>query len=172
MMFTVVLFFTALFTFIAKVPFVPTSQRVVDQMLEAADLSGNEVVYDLGAGDGRFLISAKRRFPGVTAIGFEMVPLVWFLGKMRVLFSGQKVQYRFGNALKHEIRDANCVFLYLITSLMPIFAAKFDRELRPGTVVVSNSFPFPGRNPIKKFQVKGIVGKTSVYVYRWEPKKV
>lgn len=149
------------------VPFIPTPHVVVEEMLTLAALTGKETVYDLGAGDARLLIAAKRRFPGIRAIGVELVPTVWLLGKLRILFSREEVVLRFNNALTENVSDADCIFLYLIPSLMQKLEAKFDRELRPGTTVISYAFPFPGRTPVKEKLVPWLTGKRNVRVYQW-----
>ncbi len=167
-LFVFVLVLTFVFTIWARVPFVPTPRKTAQTMLEAAHLNGNETVYDLGAGDGRLLIMAKRAYPGIRAIGFEIVPVVWLLGCMRVLLSGKKVDIRWGNALKANIGDADCIFLYLISGLMPKFEEKFVRELKPGARVISHAFPLPNRTPVNKIEVPGLMGgKSKVYVYEW-----
>ena len=167
-LFIIVLVFTVVATIWARVPFVPTPKKTAKVMLDAAELQGNETVYDLGAGDGRLLIRAKREYPGITAIGYEIVPVVWFLGRMRALFSRTGVQMKFGNAFKVNVSDADCIFLYLITSLMPKLRDKFDRELKPGTRVISHTFSFKGLEPVSTIDVPGLLGgKSKVYVYEW-----
>jgi len=169
--FTILLIFalvvTAIYTIWARVPFVPTPKKTVNAMLDIAKLKGDEVVYDLGAGDGSLLIRAKRRHPGIRAIGYELVPFVWFLGILRKFFSRSKIELKWGNALKANVSDADCIFLYLITSVMPKFKAKFDRELKPGTKVISHVFHIPGKEPIGKYNVSGLLGKGVVYYYEW-----
>ena len=151
-----------------RVPFVPTSHRTAQTMLNLAALRPGETLYDLGAGDARLLIYAKRQIPTIRAIGYEIVPAVWLLGKIRILLSRQDVQLRFCNALKADLRDADCIVLYLITDVMPKFAAKFQRELKPGTRVISHAFPLPGYTPMETVAVPGLCGgKSRVYVYKW-----
>lgn len=162
-----VLVTTAVFTLWAKVPFVPTPRRTGEAMLKAADLKGDETIYDLGAGDGRLLIRAKRAHPGIKAVGYEIVPFVWFLGRLRVLFSREDVTLQWGNALTKDIRDADCVFVYLITELMPLFEKKFNEELKPGTKVISHAFKFPEREPKQKLVVPEWIGRKRIYVYEW-----
>ncbi|MFH0770957.1 MAG: hypothetical protein V1926_06330 [Candidatus Peregrinibacteria bacterium] len=149
------------------VPYVPTSWKTARAMVEAAGLKGTETVYDLGAGDGRILITAKRLHPSIRAIGVELVPVVWLLGKVFVWWYGHPVSLRLGNALSQDLRDADCIFVYLITDVMPRFQKKFDAELRKGTTVVSHAFRFPGHTPEREFSVQGIFGPTRVLVYRW-----
>ncbi|MBU0767391.1 SAM-dependent methyltransferase [Patescibacteria group bacterium] len=164
----IVLVATVIGTIWVRVPFVPTSKKTSKVMLDAADLKGDETVFDLGAGDGRLLIRAKRAYPRIKAIGYEIVPVVWFLGFIRALFSRTGVQMKFGNAFKADVSDADCIFLYLITSLMPILKEKFDRELKPGTRVISHTFSFKDVKPVRTIDVPGLLGgRSKVYVYEW-----
>ncbi|TSC59785.1 MAG: SAM-dependent methyltransferase [Candidatus Peregrinibacteria bacterium Greene0416_62] len=158
-------------TFIAHlwvpVVYVPTPHAVVKEMVELADLKPGDRVYDLGAGDARLLIAAKRKEPGITAIGCELIPTVWAFGQFCIWKSGQKVTLRFQNILRCDLRDADCVFLYLIPSLMEKLKEKFDQELRPGTRVVAYVFKIPGKEPEKEVKVPWMGGERAVRVYRW-----
>lgn len=152
---------------ILGVPYVPTPQHVAQAMVELAPLRGDEVVFDLGAGDGRILRTAKRMFPGITAIGYEIVPAVWFFGLLWCALTRSGVCLKRGNALRADIHRADVVFFYMFPSVMAKFAEKFDRELRPGTIVVSHAFLFPNRNPIKECSVPSWRGEAKLFLYRW-----
>ena len=158
-------------TFIAHlwvpVVYVPTPHAVVKEMVELAYLKPGDRVYDLGAGDARLLIAAKRKEPGIEAIGCELIPTVWALGKMNILQSRQKVTLRFQNILHCDLQDADCVFLYLIPSLMEKLKEKFDQELRPGTRVVAYVFKIPGKQPEHEVKVPWMGSERAVRVYKW-----
>jgi hypothetical protein len=158
-------------TFIAHlwvpVVYVPTPHVVVKEMVKLANVKPNDHVFDLGAGDARLLIAAKRKEPGILAIGCELIPTVWALGKLNILWSRQQVTFKFQNILRCDLRDADCVFLYLIPSLMEKLKEKFDRELRPGTRVVAYVFRIPGKEPEKEVTVPWMGGLRAVRLYRW-----
>ncbi|HCI04210.1 MAG: methyltransferase [Candidatus Peribacteraceae bacterium] len=159
---------TVIGTIWAKVPFVPTPKKTNLAMIEAAELKGNEVVYDLGSGDGRMLIRAKKKYPGIRATGYEIVPMVWFLGRIRKIFLRSDVDLRFGDAFKADISDADCIFLYMTTNLMVKLGKKFDKELKPGTKVISHAFQFWDKTPIKEVEVPAYFGCVDkIYVYEW-----
>lgn len=164
---TVIIVVTAVAHIWADVPFVPTPKCVREDMLMMAALRGGEKVYDLGAGDARLLIAAKRVCPSITAFGVEVVPTIWMLGKVRIVLSGQKIKLFLRNILSQDVSDADCIFLYLIPSLMRKLESKFDAELRPGTRVVSYAFPFPTKKPVQEKFVKGLAGKTALRLYEW-----
>ncbi len=161
--FVAVLAVTLLQHLFLTVPFIPTPQAVVHAMVDAAALQGHETVYDLGAGDARLLITAKRRYPGIRARGCELVWLVWVLGKLRIAFAGQAVTLTRESVYAMDVADADVVFLYLFPSMMGKLAERFDRRLRPGTVVLSHAFRFPGRTEERVV----LVGAKKLYIYRW-----
>jgi len=150
---------------IIGVPYVPTSWRVAAEMVRAASLRGDEVVYDLGAGDGRLLIAAKRRHPGIKACGWEIVPTVLWLGKLQIWLRKADVSLRLGNALTQDMRDADVIFLYLMPHVLAKLESKFDAELRPGTKVISNTFRFPSKQATQEVVLSG--GRKKILVYEW-----
>ncbi len=149
------------------VPAVPSPSAIARAMVEAAEMKGTETVMDLGAGDGRILIEAKRRFPGITAIGYELVPTIWWLGSLRVWWSGQHIDWRCADAMDADVRQANIIFLYVTPEMMQRLEEKFDRELRMGTKVVSHVFTFKNHIPIAKVPVPWKGGEKMVRVYEW-----
>jgi len=153
---------------ILGVPYIPTSKKACIGMLELADIKGNETVYDLGAGDARLLIEAKKRYPGIRAIGCEIVPTIWILGMFRILFSGQRVSLRMRNAFHERLQGADVVLLYLFPHLLQSLSSKFDQELKPGTRVVSLAFKIPGKTPVSQRTLSQLGSKNvQAFLYRW-----
>lgn len=163
----VVFVFTVCHHALIGVPYVPTPRHVAQMMVELASLRGDEVVFDLGAGDGRVLRTAKRMFPNTTAIGYEIVPTVWFFGALWCLLTRSGVHLKCGDAFKADIRKADVIFLYMFPSVMEKMAAKFQRELRPGTIIVSHTFRLHGRNPLEERRVPLWRGDAKLFLYRW-----
>ncbi|PIQ76791.1 hypothetical protein COU78_04340 [Candidatus Peregrinibacteria bacterium CG10_big_fil_rev_8_21_14_0_10_49_24] len=149
------------------VPFIPTPMKVAKDMLEFAKLKGDETLYDLGAGDARLLIVAKRAYPNISAIGVEIVPTVWALGKLRILCSRQDVTLRMRNILSVNVSDADCIFLYLIPNMMKKLEDKFQKELKPGTKIVSYAFSLPNKTPVKEMSVPWLTGERKLRMYEW-----
>ena len=162
-LFVLVLAVTVIAHLFVPVVYVPTPRRIVERMVDAAKLRSGEVVYDLGAGDGRLLIAAKKRCPGVHARGWELVPTIWLFGRICAWWSKVDVDLRCGNAFTKDVSDANVIFLYLFPDVMESLVWKFDRELKSGTRVISHTFRFPKREPIEVIECE----KKKVYVYRW-----
>ena len=150
-----------------KAPYVPTPLSVAQKMVKIEDLKGTEVVYDLGAGDGRLLIEALHIHPELKAYGSELSPLVCFWGKMKIMLSGTKADLRMKNLFEEDLRNADCIFLYLMPGIMEKLLKKFDEELRPGTKIVSYAFTLRGLTPSKTEEVPWIQGKKEILLYEW-----
>lgn len=163
----VMIVITALGHLWVATPFVPTATKVAEAMIDCAEFKGNETVYDLGAGDGKILIHAKRRFPGVTAKGYEIALGVWLFGLIRIFLSRTGVKLFWRDALKQNLHDADVIFLYLMPHMMRRCAEKFDRELMPGTKVISHAFRFHDRKTVAQHLIP--VGRSTkkVFVYEW-----
>jgi len=135
-----------LFTIIALVsgaPFVPSSDDVTQTMVDLATIKPGMKIYDLGSGDGRVLLAAAAQ--GATAVGAEINPFVALGSLIRILSSSHRAQVRvlWKNLWNVDVSDADVVFVYLLPWHMEKLKAKLKKELRKGTLVVSNSFIFP-----------------------------
>src|SRR5688572_269069 len=115
------------------VPFVPTPENVVAQMLELAKVGPKDVVYDLGCGDGRIVIAAARRF-GARGVGIDIDPQRIQESRANAYNAGvsTRVQFREGDLFKTDIRAASVVTLYLLPSLNLRLRPKLLEELKPG----------------------------------------
>lgn len=144
--------------------FVPTSRRRVDAALEALALQPEQLLVDLGCGDGRVLRTAARRY-GVRAVGYELNPLAltkaWLLNLTR-----RGVSVRRRNFWKIDLSDADAIFCYLFPDLMPDLAVKLQQDLRPGTPVVSCNFELPGWTAEHILHPPGALHNDPIYVYR------
>ncbi len=128
-------------------PFVPSARKRHKTMLKLADLSDDDVVYDLGCGDGRLVFSASK-FAG-KACGYDLsIPLVIY-GKIVSLFH-PRAQIRFGNIWKQDYQDATVIFCYLMPKAMVQFHKEIWPNLKPGTRVISNAFPIHELRPDQK----------------------
>ena len=123
------------------VHFVPTPMRVVDQMLSVARVGRNDVLYDLGSGDGRIVITAAKRH-GARAIGIDIDPRRISESRHNADTAGVtgRVEFREADLFETDLRDATVVTLYLLRQLNVRLRPKLLEELRPGTRVVSHAF--------------------------------
>ena len=123
------------------VVYVPTPQPVVEAMLELARVRPTDVVYDLGSGDGRIVITAARKY-GARGVGVEMDPLLIKKARENAAAAGVTGRVRFvsGDLFATDLRPASVVTLYLLQSINERLRPKLVRELRPGARVVSHVF--------------------------------
>jgi len=121
--------------------FVPTPDEVVEAMLRLADVGANDLVYDLGSGDGRIPITAARRF-GARGVGIELDPELVAQATRSAQQAGVADRVRFveGDIFESDISPATVVTLYLLTSINERLRPKLQKELRPGTRIVSHQF--------------------------------
>ena len=158
---------TAVGFFILRVPFVPTPRHIASAMIGMIEWKGNERVIDLGAGDGRLLEAVKKQYPSVTAIGCEIVPTVWLLGRVRAMLKRSGVQLHLRSLFHEDVSKADVVFLYLFPGVIEKLSEKFDRELKPGTMVVCQTFGLRNKKPEKEMRVPRFGSEVSVFLYRF-----
>lgn len=133
--------------FLGAAPWVPTPRAAAAEMLKLAKLKKGEKVYDLGCGDGRLVFEAGRM--GARATGLELMPVMFGIAWLRNLLAGSPARIRFANFWRTNLADADIVVAYLLTDSMTRLQRKFERELRPGTRVVSYAFEIRGWKPVK-----------------------
>ncbi len=140
----------------ANVSFLPTPAAVVEGMLDLAGLGPGDVLYDLGAGDGRIAIAAARRF-GIRAVGIEINPRMVELARANVRRAGVErlVEIRQGDALEVDLREASVVTLFLFRELNLELRPRLQRQLRPGARIVSHRFDMGDWTPDAQITVNG-----------------
>ncbi|MGH7312238.1 MAG: SAM-dependent methyltransferase [Candidatus Rokuibacteriota bacterium] len=140
------------------VQYVPTPQSVVDEMLKLTKVGKNDVVYDLGSGDGRILITAARKY-GARGVGYDIDPDRVREATENAAKAGVDKRVRFiqGDLFEANLREATVVTLYLLQSLNVKLRPKLFAELRPGTRIVSHDFDMGDWKPdqVVKLQVNG-----------------
>ena len=121
--------------------FVPTPQEVVDAMLKLAKVGPNDVVYDLGSGDGRIPITAAKTY-GARGVGIDIDPqrIREATENLKTAGVGDKVRFLNQDLFTTNISDATVVTLYLLQSMNERLRPKLVRELKPGSRVVSHVF--------------------------------
>jgi precorrin-6B methylase 2 len=134
--------------------YVPTPQEVVDAMLDLAGVTANDVVYDLGSGDGRIPITAARKY-GARGVGIELQPKLIAEANKNAAAAGvaDKVRFIEGDIFQANISEATVVTLYLLTSINERLQPKLMRELEPGTRIVSHQFRMGTWEPEKTIAV-------------------
>ena len=122
-------------------PYVPTPRHVVLKMLALAEVSSDDVVYDLGSGDGRILIIAAQEF-GARGVGIEIDPTLVQEARRKARRAGvaDRVEFRQGDLFDADLSPATVVTLYLWPDMNNRLRPKLQRELNAGDRVVSHSF--------------------------------
>ena len=149
------------------VPYVPSPLPVVRKMLEIARVGPEDIVYDLGCGDGRVLITAVKEFKAKRAVGIERREDLIKEAKKRVVAEGlsEKIEIISGDMFEVPIKDATVVTLFLLPSVNDLLKPKLLRELRKGTRVVSHEFKISGWRPVAEIEVKEGYVKHMLYLY-------
>lgn len=148
------------------VPYVPTPESIIRKILQLANVTSDDVVYDLGCGDGRVVITAAKYF-GAKAKGIEIRRDLVEEARQRVAKEGlqDKVEIIEGDIRSTPIHDATVVYMYLLTSVNEKLKTKLQSELKPGTRVISLDFEIPGWNPVKRVHIWDGYRYRSVYFY-------
>ena len=138
-------------------PWIPTRMKKVREMLSLAEIEPGEVVYDLGCGDGRIIVSAARKFQA-KAVGIEINLILFFWCQILTTVLGlrKKVKLIYGNFFKVDLSNADLVICYLLQDTNDKLEEKLMNELRPSAKVLSNSFLFHNLRVINEDSEKGI----------------
>ena len=140
-----------------EVPFVPTPEDAVEGMLKLAEVKPGDVVYDLGSGDGRIVISAVQNHGAARAVGVDINPVRIQEANDNAQRAGvqDKVEFRQGDLFDADIGDATVVTLYLLPSVNERLKPKLLSELKPGTRIVSHGFDMGDWKPEKTIDEGG-----------------
>ena len=143
--------------FVGGAEWAPASMKIVRKMLRMAKVSRKDIVYDLGCGDGRFVLTALREFNAKSAVGIEIDPLRCFFSKIRTRkFKNAKI--KFGSFVKKDLNEATVITCFLRQKTNDSLREKLS-QLKPGTKIVSYIWKFSGWKPVKADK------KNKVYMY-------
>jgi SAM-dependent methyltransferase len=123
------------------VPYVPTPEKVIAEMLRLADVGKDDVIYDLGCGDGRIVICAVKEL-GCRGVGIDISPQRIEESRENAIKAGvaKRVEFILMDLFEADINQSTVVTLYLLSSVNLKLRPKLFRELKPGTRVVSHDF--------------------------------
>lgn len=126
-------------------PFVPTPMIVVEKMLEMAGVDKNDIVFDLGCGDGRIVITAAKKH-GAHGVGIDFDPRRIEESNAGAREAGVEhlVEFRLEDAMKADISKATVLTLYLLTKSNELLRPVLEKKLKSGVYVVSHNYSIPG----------------------------
>lgn len=146
----------------AQVPYIQTPDHVVMEMLKLANVGENDVVYDLGSGDGRIVVAAAKHF-GARGVGIDLDPerVADGIAKARTHSVDDRVRFIQGDLFEADLSEATVVTLYLVPRINMKLRPKLLRELQPGARIVSHNFDMGDWKPDRVVRV----GRSKLYYW-------
>lgn len=147
----IVFVFFGLLTDFLGAPFVPTSSKMIHDILEKANLKKGQTFIELGSGDGRVVRFAVKHY-GVSGIGIEFHPLlVWYSNFVSKITGLKNITFKRQNFFSTDLSKANVLFLFLLPKALRKLRPKILKECKKGTLVISHGFKIEDWN---KYLVK------------------
>ena len=139
-----------------SIPYVPSPMYVVHKMIEVAEIKKGDILYDMGSGDGRIVIEAAKKF-GIRGVGIDLNPELVAKAKANALEEGVSdlVEFRAQDAFTVDMSPATVLTLYMLPEFNAKLRPIMDRQLKPGTRVVSHDYPVEGWVPTRQESVPG-----------------
>ena len=152
-----------------RIVYVPSEQVVVEKMLQMAKVKKDDIVFDLGCGDGRIVVTAAKKY-GSKGVGVDIDPArikdsLVTMEKAKV--TKDLVDIRQGDALKvKDLENATVIMLYMLPEFMEKLEPQMKTRLKPGTRIVAHDYPFPNMEPdeVVEFDTGGSRPK---FLYMW-----
>ncbi|MEM6780342.1 MAG: methyltransferase domain-containing protein [Pseudomonadota bacterium] len=124
-------------------------------------------IYEMGSGWGPLAVDAAKAFPDAKVIGLEFSPVpVWFSRIRAFIFGHRNLTFKRADFFEEDLRDADVILLYMLESILVKLKPKFEEELKPGTLIISNTFKIEGWEPVAVEEVMKKLIKLNVYIYR------
>jgi len=154
--------------FLGNAPYVPSSKKLINKILQAVDFKENYLVYELGCGNAKFLRKLVKQ-KKVQAIGYEYFILPFLMAKLLTFLNRNKIKIFCQDFFKVDLSRADYIFCFLINQEMLRLETKLAKELKPGALVISNAFQFKNWQPEKIIildQNKKTGLNNKIYIYR------
>ncbi len=148
-------------------PYVPTPQAVVDRMLELAEVNSSDVVYDLGCGDGRIVITAAKKY-GAQGVGVDIDPERIREAEANAKSAGVEklVSFKLQDAMTVDVSPASVVTLYLLSASNLKLRPILTKQLKPGSRIVSHAFSMGDWQPLKTVTVPDEAYDRTLYLWK------
>jgi hypothetical protein len=126
-------------------PFIPTPKAVIDRMLEMASVGPNDILYDVGCGDGRIVIAAAKE-RGARSVGIDIDAALIETARKNAAAAGvgDRVRFICQDAVQADFSEATVLAVYLLPESLDLLRPKFEEELKPGTRIVTHDYEIPG----------------------------
>lgn len=145
----IILILPSLYTYLKGPPFVPSSDTTIQNAIKLSKPTKQDIVYDLGCGDGKFLIAIAPHCK--KAIGYELSFLTFLAAKFKTR-KFKNIEVRFQNLWKANLKDADIVFCFLLIRLMPEVQSRIWPQLKPNTRLISNTFKLKSQKPTQTIE--------------------
>jgi precorrin-6B methylase 2 len=144
----------------------PSSSKVKEAMKSALPQHVQGKIYELGCGWGALAFHLAGQHPESQIVAFEVSPVPWLIAYItQRVYRFENVKLFWDDFFRTSFSDASVIFCYLYPGAMERLKKKFEEELAPGTLVVSNTFAVPGWEPVDVIKVNDLY-RTKVYVYK------
>ena len=147
----------------------PSSRKAIATLIGLIPDTTDGKIVDLGSGWGTLAYPIAKRFPNAEVVGYELSPLPWLYSRAKaVLVRRPNLSLLRRSVFDADLSDVDVVVVYLHPAAMRKLGPKFERELRPGTLVLSNTFAVPKWEPTQTYHLGKSWLSTSndIYVYR------
>ena len=164
-LFAYLIFFLSQFyniVFRGYAPLVSTDRETIRRIIGEVRLPAAPTVYELGCGRAKFLRQAEKAWPAARLIGVENLSSLYLFNKIKLGGQGSRIELRRQDLFAVDLQTADLIYCYLNPTTMAKLGEKFRRECRPGTQIVSRSFPIHQLMPEKVMRIKD----KEVYFYR------
>lgn len=151
------IFFKITELFSIDAPYIPSSQKVVDRIIENLELTNKSVLFDLGCGDARIIRRATELYPQIKAVGVEIAFIPFFLAKFFTR-GNKRIEIKRENIFKTDLSEATHIFLFLHHRAVNDLINNIKRQCSPGTRLISCDFEIKSCQPIK---IVGLENKSS-----------
>ena len=149
---------------LSTAPWVPCKSTDLDQLIKLAHLKTTEVFVDLGAGNGKTVIAAARA--GATAHGYEISLIPYIIARIKIIFLPKNIRdrvfFHYKSLWNAELKNFDCIYLFLMPKILPRLVKKIQTECKPGTKIICYVWPLPKLFEKNTFQEKN---RPKIYFY-------
>ena len=151
---------------LSAAPWIPTKTKQRKRLVEIIPIKDNDIIYDLGCGDGSVLFGLSQKNKNVKTFGFEISLFPYFIARARKLLGGSKyknVTIKYRNLFTQNLKNADIIFIFLLSTSYNKLISKFSRNLKDSCLVVVEAWPLPNLKPHKVVKEDNLL---AVYFYK------